>query len=102
VRGRLSGVIGESASELVASYDGLDLGGLGPYPLAHEQHFSFPIPPADLVPASGPLLPSDDDPSAPGPSSAEVRIPAVPEPSTWAAWGLIGCVALVVRRRRRA
>jgi hypothetical protein len=78
IRGRLGGVVRDSAPGLVARFDSVELGGLLPFNADHIQQYAFPIPLADLElpPAQLLLIPTGG-----GSQSVELRVQAVPEPS---------------------
>jgi hypothetical protein len=48
IGGHVSGVLRDGGPGLVAVFDSVSLGGLGPYPTGHVQRFSFPIPVTDV------------------------------------------------------
>ncbi len=102
IRGHLSGVISPGAPGLVAIYDSVQLGGLGPHPAGHVQRFSFPVPVSDVKLPADQLLVIPTDGWADSKSLLkEVNVQVAPEPATFAMWGLFG-IALTAARRRVA
>jgi hypothetical protein len=101
IRGHLSGVLRDGAPGLVATYDSVQLGGLGPYLLGHIQQFTFPIPVGDiqLPPAQLLVIPTDGWVDG-QPRVVEIKAQVVPEPAAWVVWGLVGVGGWVARRCR--
>jgi len=98
IRGHLSGVIRDGAPAVVATFDSVELGGLGPYLQGHVQRFSFPIPVADVkLPAYKIALFPTDDWDGTSSRSVELTAQIVPEPAAWAAWGLAALIGVIAR-----